>query len=116
MYRKSGARLVAVCPQLSEHSRATIEEQRLNFEILFDKDNGFAKQLDLVHGFPDELKSIYQDIFGIDVGAANDNPVWELPVPARIVTNSKHSIKAIEVNASYTERPEPEETLNVVMN
>ena len=101
-------------PQLPEHSRATIEKHGLNFEILYDKDNLFAKQLDLAHGFPKELSDIYQGTFGIDVGGSNGTTTWELPMPSRFVINPDHTIKAREVNASYSNRPEPEATLQIV--
>ena len=101
-------------PQLPEHSRATIEKHGLNFEILYDKDNQYAKQLELVHGFPQELSDIYQGTFGIDVGGSNGSTVWELPMPSRFVINPDHNIKAKDVNASYSNRPEPEATLQIV--
>ena len=99
---------------MPEKSRETIEKRGLKFEILFDKDNEFAKQLDLVHGLPQELKDIYQGTFGIDVGGANGSDIWELPMPSRFVIGTDHKIKDKEVNASYTSRPEPEATLQIV--
>ena len=112
-YTAANACLYAVSPQLPEHSRATIEKHGLNFEILYDKDNAFARQLDLVHGFPQELQDIYQGTFSIDVGGSNGTTIWELPMPSRFVINSDHTVKAQEVNASYTNRPEPEATLQI---
>jgi len=111
--KESGCGLVAISPQTSDKNRELIEKTKLDFEILFDKDNAYAKKLDLVHGFIDELKEIYGG-FGIDVGAANGNQVWELPIPGRMVIGSGHSIRAAEFNANYTERPEPEATLALV--
>ena len=113
-YTAANASLIALSPQLPEHSRATIDKHGLNFEILHDKDNAFAKQLDLVHGFPKELSDIYQGTFSIDVPASNGTTTWELPMPSRFVINSDHTIKALEVNGSYTNRPEPEATLQIV--
>ena len=110
----ANACLYAISPQLAEHSRATIEKHGLDFEILFDKDNAFAKQLDLVHGFPQELMDIYQGTFGIDVGGSNGTEIWELPMPSRLIIGSDHSLKSKEVNASYTNRPEPEATMQIV--
>ena len=110
------AYLYAISPQLPENSRATIQQHGLSFEILYDKDNAVARQLDLVHGFPQELQDIYHGTFGIDVGGSNGTTIWELPMPSRFVINSDHKIKAKEVNASYTNRPEPEATLQIVAN
>jgi peroxiredoxin len=113
-YTAANASLFAVSPQLPEHSRATIEKHGLNFEVLYDPNNAFARNLDLVHGFPQELIDIYQGTFSIDVARSNGMSVWELPMPSRFVINSDHTIKAQEVNASYTNRPEPEATLQIV--
>lgn len=111
--KDSGCGIVAISPQTSDKNRELIEKTKLDFEILFDKDNAYAKQLDLVHGFDDALKTIY-GTFGIDVGTANGNGVWELPIPARMVISSDHVLRGIEVNADYTQRPEPTETLQLV--
>ena len=91
-----------------------MEGLKLNFEILYDSANQFAEQLDMVHGFPDELMNLYKNTFSIDVGASNGQPVWRLPIPSRFVIDQQHQTKAAEVNASYTVRPEPEETLKIV--
>ena len=113
-YAAANACLYAISPQLPELSRATIEKHGLNFEILYDKDNAFARQVDLVHGFPEALKDLYSGKFGIDVGGSNGTEVWELPMPSRFVIDSDHAVKASEINASYTQRPEPEATLQTV--
>ena len=113
-YREANAVLFAVSPQVPDQTRANIEKLKLNFEILFDKSNSFANELDLVHGFPDELKQLYLGTFGIDVAASNGEDDWKLPMPSRFVIDQDHKLKSLEVNASYTVRPEPEETLGVV--
>jgi len=82
----------------------------LNFDILHDPANQFAKQLDLVHGFSDELKDIYLG-FGADLAEFNGEPSWTLPIPARISINSDHKIISIQFDADYKHRPEPEEVL-----
>ena len=105
--------MVAISPQQESLNKELVKKLGLDFEILFDKDNAYAKKLDLVHGFGDDLKKIYGG-YGIDVGAANGNDVWELPIPGRIVVGSGHAIQAAEFNANYTERPEPEATLAIV--
>lgn len=115
-YVAANACLYAISPQLPENSRETVQQHGLNFEILYDKDNAFARQLDLVHGFPQELMDIYQGTFNIDVGRSNGTTVWELPMPSRFVVNPDHTMKAKEVNASYSNRPEPEATLQIVAN
>ncbi len=114
MYRKSNARLLAISPIIPEQSRQTIEKHKLGFEILYDPNNEFARQLDLVHGFEPPLREVYLK-FGIDLEVANGNPVWELPIPARLVISQNHTVKSIDINADYKLRPEPEATLNVLI-
>jgi len=80
---------------------------------LYDKDNAFARQLDLVHGFPQELQDIYQGTFSIDVGGSNGTTIWELPMPSRFVINTDHKVKAQEVNASYTNRMPTDEAVTL---
>ncbi len=98
---------------MPEKNRELIESRKLNFEILFDKDNAYAQKLDMVHGFNDDLKTIYGS-FGIDVGAANGNSVWELPLPSRMIIGQGHVLKSIDYNVDYKIRPEPEATLAIL--
>lgn len=101
--------MVAVSPQTSRHNRKLIESRKLDFEVLFDEDNAYADKLCLKHGFPDDLKGVYGK-FGIDLDTFNGNSKWELPIPARFVADNSKIIRAADVNADYTLRPEPAET------
>lgn len=105
--------MVAISPENPEATGKLIKSLGLNFEILFDQDNAYAKQMDLVHGLPEELQEIYGG-FGIDVGSSNGNGTWELPLPTRLVLGANHEIKSIELDADYTKRPEPTDTLAVL--
>jgi peroxiredoxin len=115
-YKKRSATLVAISPQSIEHNKKLIAGRKLDFEVLYDEDNQYADQLGLKHGFPDDLKDIYVGTFGIDLDKFNNNTKWELPIPARFVTDKTGSITAADVNADYTVRPEPSETLAVLQS
>ena len=105
--------LVAVTPQTTDQNKQLVTSRNLEFDVLFDEDNQFARALDLVHGFPDDLKEVYAK-FGIDVGQANGNDKWELPIPARFVVDQQGVVQSVDYDADYTTRPEPSETLKVV--
>ena len=77
----------------------------MNFEILYDKDNSYARELDLVHGFPQELQDIYQGTFSIDVGGSNGTTIWELPMASRFVIDSDHAVKAQAVSYTHLTLP-----------
>ena len=103
-----------ISPETPEETAKLKKKLKLDFDILFDPKNQYAEQLDLVHGFPQDLREIYLS-FGIDVGNANGNGEWKLPIPSRLVIGEDHTIKSIQSNAAYTQRPEPQETLDFLL-
>jgi peroxiredoxin len=85
----------------------------LDFEILFDDDNAYAESIGLKHGFPDDLKGVYGK-FGLNLDSFNGNSKWELPIASRFVVDQTGIIRAADINADYTKRPEPTETVEVL--
>ena len=112
-YKAAGAGLVAISPLVPDRTQKLVKSSKLNFNILYDQNNAYAKQLNMVHGFSDALKQVYLDL-GLDLGPANGNDHWELPLPTRIVVDQNQTIRAIDINADYTVRPEPAATLQAV--
>lgn len=104
--RAKGAELLVVSPQLPEKSQALIDEKGYAFPILFDEGGKLADALNLSHGFSDELQEVYKG-FGIQVGESNGCDDWKLPMPSRFVLDANGVISHAEVNADYTQRPEP---------
>ena len=62
---------------------------------------------------PDYLRETYRG-FGLDLEATNGNDRWTLPLPARYIVDPGGMIRYARVNADYTRRPEPEETLEAL--
>ncbi len=87
-----------------------IEQKKLNFEILFDQGNEVAHAYGLRWALPDDLKQLYKQ-FGIDLADTNGEESWTLPIPARFIINSAGEVKYARANPDYTQRPEPQETL-----
>jgi peroxiredoxin len=102
--------LIAISPQLAEHSRAMIEQKKLNFEILRDPGNEIAHAYGLRWALPDDLKQLYRQ-FGIDLAEVNGDDSWTLPVPARFIIDRSGMVRYARVDPDYTRRPEPDETL-----
>jgi len=71
--------LVAVSPQLPEHSRALVKAKNLTFEVLSDPGNALAKKFGLVYTLPEVLRKIYLQ-FGIDLPKHNGDDSWTLPL------------------------------------
>ena len=58
-----GATLVAISPQLPEKSAEVKAKHRLAFPVLGDAGNAYAASLGLVHGFPEDLRAVYEAQF-----------------------------------------------------
>ena len=84
---------------------------RVTYPMLRDEDNQVASQYGLRHGFPDELKALYQG-FGVDLAHVNGEPSWTLPLPARFIIDPHGVIRDVDADPDYTIRPDPSETLD----
>jgi peroxiredoxin len=59
---------------------------------------------------PDYLRDLYKS-FGSTLDRFHDESEYRLPMPARYVIDKSGIIRAADVNADYTIRPEPSETV-----
>ena len=64
-FKALGATLVAITPEKPDLTTLMAEKKNLEFSILTDKDNRFAKKIGLVFKLNDELKKLYSQ-FGIE--------------------------------------------------
>ena len=105
-----GARIVALTPELERYTRTVHKKLNLTFDILTDLHLKTAEQFGLVFVLPDYLHDLYKS-FGITLDRFHDEPGYRLPMPARYVIDKEGTIRAADVNADYTRRPEPSETV-----
>ena len=108
-----GTTLVAISPQIPDHSLSTSEKNGLTFEVLSDVGNQVAHQYGLVFTLPDALRPIYQD-FGIDIPAHNGSNSFELPIPATYIIAPDRRVVRSFVDPDYTKRLDPEDILNAL--
>jgi peroxiredoxin len=111
--RALGARTVAITPELERFARNVHRKLNLSFDVLTDLHLKTAEQFRLVFTLPDYLRDLYQS-FGNALDRFHDEPGFRLPMPARYVIDSDGIIRAADVNADYTIRPEPSETVNLL--
>ena len=102
-----------VSPQSKEASRQFAEKKSLTMELLVDSGNQAAKAFGLVYSVPDDLKKVYQQ-FGIHVDKNNADGSWDLPLSARYIIDTDATIRYAKVNADYTVRPEPSDTIEAL--
>jgi peroxiredoxin len=108
-----GARIVVLTPELERYTRALHKKLNLPFDILTDLHLKTAEQFGLVFTFPDYLRDLYES-FGSTLDRFHDESEYRLPMPARYIVDSDSLIRAADVNADYTIRPEPSETLRLL--
>ena len=109
-FAAAGATLVLISPQLPEHNAAIAKDKGLTVDILSDPGNVTVARYGLRYQMPDDLIAIYQQ-FGLDVAKHNGDDSWTLPMPAVLIIDGDGIVRHTNINADYTNRPEPEDTL-----
>ncbi|NEQ54220.1 MAG: AhpC/TSA family protein [Leptolyngbya sp. SIO3F4] len=112
-FKQAGASLVAISPELPDHSLSVTEKHNLDFAVLSDVGNKVSRQYGLVFTLDKSLQPIYKK-FGIDIPASNGDDSYELPMPATYVIDPSGRIRYAFAEADYTQRAEPEDVLAVV--
>jgi peroxiredoxin len=100
-------------PQLEKYGRSVRHRLNLSFDILTDRGLQVAAQFGLGFVLPDYLKQVYLR-FGNKLDEFHGEDAFRLPMPARYVIDSQSVIRSPNVNADYTVRPEPSETIRVL--
>jgi peroxiredoxin len=108
--RGLGAQIVVITPELERYTRALHKKLNLSFDILTDLHLKIAEQFRLIFTLPDYLRDLYKN-FGSTLDRFNDEPEYRLPMPARYLIDKVGIIRVADVNADYTIRSEPSETL-----
>jgi peroxiredoxin len=108
--RALGAQIVVLTPELERYTRALHKKLNLTFDMLTDLHLKTAEQFRLVFTLPNYLRDLYKS-FGNALDRFHDEPEFRLPIPARYVVDKQGVIRAADMNADYTIRPEPSETL-----
>lgn len=112
-FEAAGAQLVAISPELPDHSLSVTEKHELAYPVLSDVGNTVAKTFGLVFALAETLRPIYLN-FGLDIPASNGDDSYELPFPATFVIDRDRTIRYSFVDADYTKRAEPSEVLAAV--
>ena len=104
---------MALTPELERYTRIVHKKRNLTIDILTDLYLKIAEQFQLAFVLPDYLRDLYKS-FGNTLDRFHDESEYRLPMPARYVIDKEGIIRAADVNADYTIRPEPSETVKVL--
>ena len=104
---------MTVTPELERYTRNVHRKLNLTFDILTDLHLKIAGQFGLLFVLPDYLRDLYKS-HGMTLDRFNDESEYRLPMPARFVIDQGGFIRGADVNADYTIRPEPVETVGIL--
>jgi peroxiredoxin len=105
--RSLGADLVAISPELPDHTLTMAEKHAIPIDILSDVTSEVMKKYRLWFAVPAEVKALYLEKFGLNLEKYNGAGRWELPVPATYVLDRDGIVRAGEADPDYTVRMEP---------
>ena len=108
--RGLGAWIATLTPEFERYTRDVHKKLNLTFDILTDLHLKTAEQFRLLFVLPDYLRDLYRSV-GITLDRFHDETEYRLPMPARYVIDKEGIIRAADVNADYTVRTDPAETL-----
>jgi peroxiredoxin len=106
----SGARLVAISPQLPDNSLDTVNKNALTFDVLSDVRNEVARSYGLVYSLPEEIRAALRSN-NKALPSINGDDSWELPVPATYVIARDQHVALAYIEVDYRKRLEPEALL-----
>ena len=101
--KAKGVTLVAISPDAPQESDKRREQMGLEFLMLSDPDNAFARQLGCVTGHPEAMRAVLE---GVDSGW-KDKSSLDVPVPATILIDGQGVVRETYINPAYHERLEP---------
>lgn len=106
--------MVAISPELPDHTATTAQKNGVAFEVLSDYRNAVAQRFGLVFEFPPDLVDLYKNGFKNDLTVRNGMDTYELPIPATYVVARDGIIRRAFVDPEYTKRLEPAEILRAL--
>lgn len=112
-FKKYGAQLVLVTPQMPVKSKGQIEKDKYTFEVLSDLDSTVMKKYKLFYKLDAELVKVYKKN-GLDVESFNGKGRNVLPVPGTYVIDKNSIIRAVHAEVDYKKRMEPQAIIDAL--
>lgn len=113
-FKKEGATLLALTPELPDNSLSTSEKNNLEFTVLSDAGNKVGNQFGVVFTLTKEVATIYNTGFGLNEVNGDDSN--QLPLAATYVIDQKGIIQYAFLDADYRKRAEASEIIKALEN
>lgn len=98
--------LVAISPELPDHTLTLQAKHGLAFPVLSDVGNAVARCFGLVFTLPQTLRPVYEG-FGVNLPARNGDASFELPLPGTFLIDGDGNVLESFVDTDYRARLEP---------
>jgi peroxiredoxin len=105
-----GAELVAVSPELPDHSLTTAEKNDVSFTVLSDIGGELASALGIRFTLSDAVRPFYEKA-GHALPDRNGDGDWALPMPATFVIQRGGRIAEAFIEPDYRKRLDPQQAL-----
>lgn len=106
-----GASVVAIMPEMPEYVATVANDVSRAYDILSDRDNGYALALDLVIWLGDDIRELLLSD-GIDLETYQQNSAAFLPIPATFVVGRDGRIIARFVDPDHRKRMEMDQIID----
>jgi peroxiredoxin len=108
--RAAGGELVAVSPELPDHTLATAEKNDVAYTVLSDVGGALASALGIRFTLSDKVKPFYEKA-GHALPDRNGDGTWALPMPATFVIERGGRIAEAFIEPDYRKRLDPKQAL-----
>jgi len=109
----AGGALVAISPELPDHSLTTAQKNELAFPILSDHGSALAADLGIRFSLSEAVRPFYEKA-GHTLPDRNGDGAWVLPMPATFVVAKGGRIAAAFIEPDYRKRTDPAEAVTVL--
>ncbi|MEO1653823.1 MAG: peroxiredoxin-like family protein [Bacteroidota bacterium] len=106
--------ILSVHPQRIANSLSLTTQFDLKFEILSDPNQEVLEAYRVRFDLNKDIRRLYLDTFGFDLGLLNANGEWNLPVPATYIIDQQGIIRYRHYDHDYMERMEPQAILDAL--
>lgn len=109
-----GAELIAISPEMPDHSLTTAEKNDLAYTVLSDVGGAFASALGIRFTLSDTVRPFYEKA-GHALPDRNGDGTWALPMPATFVVDRGGLIIAALIEPDYRKRLDPRAALDALV-
>ena len=105
-----GAALVAISPELPDHTLSTAEKNNLAYPVLSDRNGALAEALGIRFALSETIRPLYEKA-GHALAERNGDGTWSLPLPATFVVAKGGRIAAAFIETDYRKRMDPADAI-----